>query len=412
MICLHRFLLVISVLLVLGWEQESELYAQANVGSNTDLDWTSDGTRLAAAYTSGTVQIYDQFGELLKTFDFPDGVSTISWDPLSNSRLALGDFMGRVRIINTNTGEVIRDFGASQATLSVAWSPDGSRLANVGRVGMGLLEKYTVWVWDVNQGNLLNYFEHTTDATYVNWNPQNSNQLAVTSSAGKLAIWDIRTNTQIFNLQQTEQFLGATAWNPNGHQIAVIFKNIDLSAEVKIIDIFTGQIIHTFGDGRPSNLAWSASGQLAVYDRRSLTIYNTDTLEILTVYSTDILGGVAWSPSGLLAYGSAGSQATPIVITNVSSGNYVPIPNAGTDQTLTDANSDGTETVTLDGSASSDRDGTIVSYAWHEGQTLVATGVTPQVRLSVGTHRLILTVTDQEGSSTSDDVMITILAPS
>ena len=39
--------------------------------------------------------------------------------------------------------------------------------------------------------------------------------------------------------------------------------------------------------------------------------------------------------------------------------NRPPLANAGPDQTVKDADRDGSETVTLDGSASSDRDGTI-----------------------------------------------------
>ncbi len=54
--------------------------------------------------------------------------------------------------------------------------------------------------------------------------------------------------------------------------------------------------------------------------------------------------------------------------------NLPPVADAGPDQTVTDNNRDGTELVNLDGSASSDRDGSIVSYAWREGSTSIATG--------------------------------------
>ena len=54
--------------------------------------------------------------------------------------------------------------------------------------------------------------------------------------------------------------------------------------------------------------------------------------------------------------------------------NLPPLADAGSDQTVTDNDRDGTELVTLDGSASSDRDGSIVSYEWREGNTPIATG--------------------------------------
>ena len=88
--------------------------------------------------------------------------------------------------------------------------------------------------------------------------------------------------------------------------------------------------------------------------------------------------------------------------------NLPPLADAGSDQTVPDNNRDGTELVTLDGSASSDRDGSIVSYEWREGNTPIATGATPAVWLSVGTHTLTLEVTDDDGDSATDSVVVTV----
>ena len=64
--------------------------------------------------------------------------------------------------------------------------------------------------------------------------------------------------------------------------------------------------------------------------------------------------------------------------------------------------------MTLNGSTSSDVDGTIVSYDWREGATLIASGVSPQVTLTVGTHSIELTVTDDAGATAVDTVSITV----
>ncbi|MES9991400.1 MAG: autotransporter domain-containing protein [Candidatus Thiodiazotropha sp.] len=87
-----------------------------------------------------------------------------------------------------------------------------------------------------------------------------------------------------------------------------------------------------------------------------------------------------------------------------------PTANAGPDQEITDADNNNTEDVTLDGTGSSDSDGTIVSYQWFESGTEIASGVSPNVSLSVGTHNLTLRVTDNDGISAEDQVTITILA--
>ncbi len=84
--------------------------------------------------------------------------------------------------------------------------------------------------------------------------------------------------------------------------------------------------------------------------------------------------------------------------------NVPPTPTAGADQTLS-ADASGNALVTLDGSASTDPDGTIVSYVWTDsGGVEIATGATAQVTLPVGEHTITLTVTDDDGASATDTV--------
>jgi subtilisin family serine protease/subtilase family serine protease len=88
--------------------------------------------------------------------------------------------------------------------------------------------------------------------------------------------------------------------------------------------------------------------------------------------------------------------------------NLRPVANAGTDQTLTDTNGDGVESVTLDGSASSDPDGSIVSYEWREGSTVLAVQASPSIFFPVGTHTLTLQVADDHGATGIDSVVVTV----
>lgn len=92
-------------------------------------------------------------------------------------------------------------------------------------------------------------------------------------------------------------------------------------------------------------------------------------------------------------------------------GNQPPTADAGPDQTVTDADNGGSEDVTLDGSASADADGTIVSWSWAVDGTEIATGETATVPFDVGVTTVTLTVTDDEGATGTDDVVITVNAP-
>ena len=133
---------------------------------------------------------------------------------------------------------------------------------------------------------------------------------------------------------------------------------------------------------------------------------------------TTVIGMVA-SPSVWLNVGThtltlqvtdnAGESSTDAVLVTVNPPpNAPPSANAGADQTVTDSDGDGTQAVTLNGGASSDSDGTIVSYVWREGASTMATGVSPTVSLSVGTHTLTLQVTDDDGATATDSMTVTV----
>ena len=85
-----------------------------------------------------------------------------------------------------------------------------------------------------------------------------------------------------------------------------------------------------------------------------------------------------------------------------------PVADAGADRNVVDHDNDGSERVTLDGTRSSDADGTIASYQWLENGQVFATGAAPTVSLAVGVHTLTLRVTDNDGFSDEEQVIITV----
>jgi len=93
--------------------------------------------------------------------------------------------------------------------------------------------------------------------------------------------------------------------------------------------------------------------------------------------------------------------------TCVDAANTPPTANAGSDQTVA-VGSD----ITLDGSGSTDSDGTIDSYSWSDGTT-TWTGVAPTISTtgwSTGDYTITLTVTDNDGATDTDTVVVTVIA--
>ena len=93
--------------------------------------------------------------------------------------------------------------------------------------------------------------------------------------------------------------------------------------------------------------------------------------------------------------------------------NQAPVANAGTDITVTAAPGATSAIVTLNGSGSSDPDGTIASYLWQVGASTVlgpTTQATGQVAFDIGTRVVTLTVTDNSNATAQDTVTVTVNA--
>jgi len=130
------------------------------------------------------------------------------------------------------------------------------------------------------------------------------------------------------------------------------------------------------------------------------------------------LGVVEGTPSSYVAqngFNEAGQLAIAIEFTDGTAGiflaspvsiatNQSPVADAGPDRTVIE-----NKTITIDGGASFDPENTVLTFVWSLDGVEVATG--PQYTagpFGVGTHTVTLTVTDREGASASDDMILTV----
>jgi PKD repeat protein len=101
---------------------------------------------------------------------------------------------------------------------------------------------------------------------------------------------------------------------------------------------------------------------------------------------------------------SNGSADNSTAVVTVNSIKSAPVANAGPDQAVTIG-----QTITLDGSGSTDSDGTISSYRWVEGNKTLSSSVAFSTNeLSLGIHTITLTVTDNDGTIDTDSTIVTI----
>jgi endonuclease/exonuclease/phosphatase family metal-dependent hydrolase len=139
----------------------------------------------------------------------------------------------------------------------------------------------------------------------------------------------------------------------------------------------------------------------------------------------DAAGGAGVNHNILMPTATLGPKNSTLIVTtdspenptisvtltgNVVPANQIPNANAGADQTVTDFDNDGFESITLDGSLSTD-DGTITQYRWIRlGSDIAPPSASPTLlaSLPVGAHTVTLEVTDNLGAIDTDTLLVTI----
>ncbi|NYD68414.1 PKD domain-containing protein [Agromyces atrinae] len=131
-------------------------------------------------------------------------------------------------------------------------------------------------------------------------------------------------------------------------------------------------------------------------------------------------GATATGPTASHPYATGGTYTVTLTVTDddgaaastTKSVTVAPTPNVAPTAVIQSSTSG--LTVSVDGSGSTDPDGTIASYAWNFGDGATATGPTAShPYASAGTYTVTLTVTDNAGATatTTSSVTVSVVAP-
>jgi WD40 repeat protein len=176
------------------WDSEKGLEFRAFKGlKGPNVEFSRDGTRIAALAASGTIKIWDlATGREICTTDLKDAPSiSLRFSPDGKQLAVARSFpvslggLGEVRIIDAASGrEVSRPVkGHSRRVTRLSFSPNGKRVATGGSDG-------TVKVWDVAMGQeTLTLKGHTAGVTDLAFSPD-GHSLISASWDGTVRIWD------------------------------------------------------------------------------------------------------------------------------------------------------------------------------------------------------------------------------
>jgi WD40 repeat protein/serine/threonine protein kinase len=306
------------------WEtsrEQKELTFKGHYGYVQSVAFSPDGKRVAsassggAAYSPGTMKV---------------------WEATSGQEvLAKVGKEGKERVpARKPSGSFVFEYFHS-----VAFSPDGKRLASAGRYydydtaqreGMQYRPPAgEVKVWDAGSGKeILTLKGHTGAVVSVTFSPDGQ-RLASASAGGQfdkpgdVKVWDSGSGKELLSLKGHTAALNSVAFSPDGQRLASADGRYDwqkerwLSGELKVWDAFSGQELLTLMGHASAftSVAFSPDGTRLASASTDGTVKVWDVVsgqEVLTLKGhTGAVNSVAFSPDGKRLASGGGGDSKP-----------------------------------------------------------------------------------------------------
>jgi WD40 repeat protein/serine/threonine protein kinase len=287
----------------------------------TDVAFSPDGKRLAAAGDRGTITAWEiPSGRVHRTFRRPSGRpdrpmerGLVAFGP-GPGRLAFADDEGTVTVWEMDTGRAALTFRTARPSSvdaigrirpALAFSPDGRRLA-MGDLG-------GVHLWDLAAGRKLATLKGGLSAIFAMAFSPDGRRLATAAiraggvaSAGEIQVWDVATGRELVAFSGAAGGTHALAFTPDGRRLAstgfyhrdVVLWDASSGRELLALPIDDSPMIA--GQGTGSRLAFGPDGiRLSLVGLNRVTIWDAHPgPEVLTLHAPVSVWGVDYSPDG------------------------------------------------------------------------------------------------------------------
>ncbi len=226
-----------------------------NSGGTSVISWSPDGSRIAGAARGGEVVIWDTSTyQIANRFQGNQSeITSIAWSP--DSSLLVAGLLGQIRIWDSRNGQIRRimditslNDNSEVEVTGVAWSPDGSRFAIAcedGTVRTFSSSGQSIFIQKVH------FSEAGTGKYSIAWFPDGgrlaTNGDILDANTGQI-IKHFNGVGEVAALQPNGTFLGST---DEGSEISILILNEDTGATIARLEDNTAKV---------NFLAWSSDG--------------------------------------------------------------------------------------------------------------------------------------------------------
>jgi len=309
-----------------------------------------------------------------------------------------------LKLWNSQTGQEIHTFkGHTRSIFSAALSPNGKTALS----GSG---DNTLILWGLNSKRKLRTFKgHTNVITSVAFSP--NGKMALSGSYDKtLKLWNVRNRQVMKTFEGHTDKIWSVAFSPDG--LTCLSGSEDKT--IKRWNLKTGIEMNEFQGHTDKvwSVAFSPDGKTIVSGSEDNTIrlWNSETEQEIRTFQghKGPVRSVAFSPDG--HYILSGSTDNTLKLwrtqNTIPKPDFIVFPHKGPAPLI----------VNLDGSLSTDADGTIINYNWQASNDYAISTVTPTATMTFsqpGTYTINLVVTDNanETSTTMAQQTVTVKIP-